>query len=71
MSNIIASGTPANDPPRPVSPENPTTRLARQCCHFEFKFKLNQDNMARPTAANRRKVAAAKRNTEEDKEESR
>ena len=73
MSNILASGTPADDLPRPVNPEYPAARLARQCFHFEFESKLNQDNMSRPTAANTRKVdgdkaAVAKRKTKEDKE---
>ena len=69
MSNIIALGTPADDPPHPGNPEDPAARLARQCCHFEFESKLNQFNMAKPTV-NTRKVAAAMRKTEEHKEES-
>ena len=70
LSNILASGTPADNPPRPENPEDPAARLGRQCCKFEFESKLNQDNMARPNAANKRKVTAAKSKNEEDKEES-
>ena len=68
MSNISASETPAEDPPRPGNPEDPAARLAQQCCHFEFESKLNQSNI--PRAANTRKVGAAKRKTEEHNEES-
>ena len=60
---------PADDPPSPGNTEDSAARLARQFCHFEFESNLNQDNMAKSTA-NTRKVAAAKRKTEEDKEES-